>query len=82
MNTLLRADRKDDAFLQAAMVIGSLSTCDRASVGAIIVRDGRCVSWGYNGAPPGLPRCDENNHGWGTNPEEWHKDPVYALGGI
>jgi dCMP deaminase len=21
------------------------------------VRDGRCVTWGYNGAPPGLPHC-------------------------
>lgn len=41
-----------------------LGTCDRKRVGAVIVRDGRCVTWGYNGAPPGLPHCSENSHGW------------------
>lgn len=61
-----RSDLKDSKFLAIAEVVGSLSTCDRASVGAVIVRDGRCVSWGFNGAPPGLPHCDENGHGWGT----------------
>jgi dCMP deaminase len=33
-------------------------------VGCVIVLDGRCVSWGFNGAPPGLPHCSENNHGY------------------
>ena len=50
-------------FLKIALLLGNLSTCSRAQVGAIIVRQGRCISWGYNGAPPGLPHCDENNHG-------------------
>ena len=77
-----RAKQKAETFLDIALVLGSLSTCDRKHVGAVIVRDGRCVSWGYNGAPPGALHCSENNHGWGEDPDEWHKDPVYALGGI
>lgn len=50
-------------FLTVANVIAGLGTCDRKQVGAVIVKDGRCVSWGYNGAPPGAPHCSENNHG-------------------
>jgi hypothetical protein len=55
---------KDRVFLGIAHDLGQLGTCDRKRVGALIVKDGRCVSWGFNGAPPGLPHCEENNHGW------------------
>jgi dCMP deaminase len=48
---------KDEVFMRIAYQLGVLSTCPRANVGALIVRDGRCISWGYNGAPPGLPHC-------------------------
>jgi dCMP deaminase len=58
---------KDEVFLLMARQLGELSTCDRAPVGAIITLAGRAVSWGYNGAPPGMPHCDENNHGWGAD---------------
>ena len=34
------------------------STCLRRSVGAVIVKDNRIVSTGYNGVPAGLPHCD------------------------
>lgn len=59
---------KAQAFLKIAAILGELSTCDRSDVGAVIVRDGRCISWGFNGAPPGFPHCSENNHGWGDTP--------------
>lgn len=49
---------KDDTFLQMARVLGRLSTCSRADVGAIITKEGRAISWGYNGAPPGMDHCD------------------------
>ena len=35
------------------------STCLRRQVGAVIVRDKRILSTGYNGAPRGLAHCDE-----------------------
>lgn len=50
--------------MRVAEQLAALSTCDRKHVGAVIVKDGRAVSWGFNGAPPGQPHCSENNHGW------------------
>lgn len=55
---------KDLIFLEMAEKLGTLGTCDRAFVGAIITKDGRCISWGFNGAPAGLPHCSQNGHGW------------------
>lgn len=59
-----RSRLKDRIFINVALDIGLLGTCDRKRVGALIVREGRCVTWGFNGAPPGLPHCNENYHGW------------------
>lgn len=39
------------------------STCLRLQVGAIIVDDGRPISFGYNGAPKGQPHCTPNTCG-------------------
>jgi dCMP deaminase len=50
--------------MKMAEVIAERGTCDRKQVGAVIARDGRIISVGYNGAPPGLPHCEENMHGW------------------
>lgn len=61
-----RAQAKDETFLVMAGMLSLLGTCDRKKVGAIITRQGRCVSWGFNGAPPGMPHCSENAHGWAT----------------
>jgi len=57
-----------------AEMLGQLGTCDRKKVGAIIVREGRCISWGYNGSLPGMPHCSENQHGWMGNAEHWGED--------
>lgn len=60
---LRRKALKDQVFLDIANKVGELGTCDRAHIGAVITRAGRCVAWGYNGAAPGMPHCDENWHG-------------------
>lgn len=39
--------------------VATRSTCLRRSVGAIIVRDKRILSTGYNGAPRSLAHCEE-----------------------
>ncbi len=49
----------DEYFLQMARVIASRSTCLRRRVGAVLVRDKRLLATGYNGAPAGLPHCEE-----------------------
>ena len=67
---------KNYTFLEIARVLSELGTCDRNRVGAVIVCDGRCVTWGYNGAPPGLPHCEDNAHGWA---EYQSGEPTYML---
>jgi len=44
--------------MEIADKIGELSTCPRKAVGALIIRDGRAIAWGFNGAPPGVQHCD------------------------
>lgn len=47
----------DDYFIEIAKVVASRSTCNRAKVGAVIVRDRRILTTGYAGSPRGLPHC-------------------------
>ena len=44
-------------FMDIARLVASRSTCLRRSVGAVIVKDKRILSTGYNGAPSGLAHC-------------------------
>ena len=52
----------DDYFMGITFQVAKRSTCDRAHVGSTIVRDRRILTTGYNGAPAGLPHCDEIGH--------------------
>ncbi len=52
----------DQYFMEVARVVASRSTCDRADVGCVIVRERRILTTGYNGAPAGLPHCDDVGH--------------------
>ena len=49
----------EDYFMDIALLVAKRSTCLRRSVGAIIVKDKRVLSTGYNGAPSGVRHCDE-----------------------
>ncbi len=46
-------------FMNIAAEVATRSTCPRKHVGAVIVRDRRILSTGYNGSLRGLPHCDE-----------------------
>jgi dCMP deaminase len=50
---------KDEYFMKMAHLAASRSTCLRRKVGAVIVKESRVLSTGYNGAPKGLPHCEE-----------------------
>ncbi len=52
----------DSYFIEIATVVAKRSTCDRALVGAVIVRDKRILTTGFNGSPTGQPHCDEVGH--------------------
>ena len=46
-------------FMTITRQVAERSTCLRAKVGAVIVRDKNILATGYNGAPSGLPHCTE-----------------------
>ena len=46
-------------FMDITSLVAKRSTCLRRSVGAIIVKDKRILSTGYNGAPTGIKHCLE-----------------------
>lgn len=52
----------DEYFMQIAKDAATRATCDRKHIGAVIVRDRAILSTGYNGAPRGLPHCDDAGH--------------------
>lgn len=54
-----RRPRWDDYFLNITTEVAKRSTCLRRQVGAILVRDKRILTTGYNGAPRGLVHCLE-----------------------
>jgi dCMP deaminase len=50
---------KDVYFAEIADLVSSRSTCLRNQVGAVLVKESQILSTGYNGAPKGLPHCEE-----------------------
>lgn len=48
---------KDQYYLSIAAQVASRSTCLRRQYGAVIVKDDRIISTGYNGAARGEPNC-------------------------
>ena len=48
---------REDMLFEMARTVANRSTCDRLHVGAVLSRDGRVISLGYNGAPAGVEHC-------------------------
>ncbi len=49
----------DQYFMTIARQVSERSTCPRAKVGAVIVRERNILATGYNGAPSGFPHCTD-----------------------
>jgi dCMP deaminase len=62
-----------EAYMDVAERFAQLSSAKRLQVGAIVVKDDRIVSIGYNGMPTGWDNCceDKNNK---TKPEVLHAE--------
>lgn len=54
-------DKWDKRFMQMAGLVGSWSSCFQPNrhIGAIVVKDKRILTTGYNGAPSGVKTCVE-----------------------
>lgn len=64
----------DKNFIKIAKEIASASKCVSKQVGAVIVRDGRILSSGYNGTPSGYINCSDYWSGAYTKEHhEWSK---------
>ena len=66
LNKLTKSTRRkiarpsaDKYFMKLALVVSERATCQRHSVGAIIVKDKIILATGYNGAPKGSKDCLE-----------------------
>jgi dCMP deaminase len=68
-------------FMNIAIAVRSRALCLGRSVGAVLIRDGRIISTGYNGTPENMPNCDEREHGClrCASPEKFPAGTSYDL---
>ena len=52
-------DKWDKRFMELTELVGTWASCYRRKVGAVIVKDKRVMTTGYNGAPAGIASCME-----------------------
>lgn len=52
-------EKWDRRFMELTELVGTWASCFRRKVGAIIVKDKRVLTTGYNGAPAGISSCME-----------------------
>lgn len=57
--------RFDDIFMELAVNLSQRSHCIKAQVGAVLTKDTRIISIGYNGPPAGTHNCDAEFPGVG-----------------
>lgn len=50
----------DEYFMNIAVQVSLRSTCIRRKVGALLVKDNKIISTGYNGSPTGIPNCSDD----------------------
>ena len=49
----------DEIYMELAVRLAKRSHCIKMQVGAVLAKDTRIISLGYNGPPPGTHNCDE-----------------------
>ena len=73
MSNIDKINKFDRFYINVANEVAKLSYAKRSQVGAILVKDGNIISFGYNGMPHGFDNIceDENNV---TNKEVLHAE--------
>jgi dCMP deaminase len=69
----------DEYFMEIAKVVASRSTCLRRKAGAVLVKDKRILSTGYNGVPKGLPHCEDTGCPRADYPSGTHHELCRAV---
>jgi len=59
LKKIMRRPSWDEYFMKMAALVAERSTCLRHNVGAIVVKDKRVLTTGYNGAAAGVKDCFE-----------------------
>tara|TARA_R110000782_G_scaffold104644_1_gene192412 strand:+ start:1849 stop:2256 length:408 start_codon:yes stop_codon:yes gene_type:complete len=67
-------DKWQQAYMDTAVRFGALSTAKRLQVGAIVVKDHRIISIGYNCMPSGWTNYCEDSKNYKTRPEVLHAE--------
>ncbi len=75
---MLRPD-PDAYFMGIAMAVRARANCTGRRVGAIIVRDRRILSTGYNGTPTGMRNCDDGGCHRCANPQSYAPGEGYDV---
>ena len=57
-------DKWDHRFMEMAHLVSTWSSChnDCRAIGAVVVKDKRVMTTGYNGAPSGIKTCKERGY--------------------
>lgn len=56
---LMKKNFFHQTYMELALTLAKRSHCIKKQVGAVLMKDTRVVSTGYNGPPPSTPNCDE-----------------------
>lgn len=58
----MKQRKLDSVFMNIAKEVATLSHCVRFKVGAVLVKEGNLISFGYNGTPAGMDNgCEKDN---------------------
>jgi dCMP deaminase len=58
----VKQKKLDEVYINVAKQISTLSHCVRSKVGAVLVKEGNIIAFGYNGTPSGMDNsCEKDN---------------------
>ena len=55
----MKQKKLDEVYINVAKQVSTLSHCVRSKVGAVLVKEGNIIAFGYNGTPSGMDNCCE-----------------------
>lgn len=69
----------DEYMMGIAIAVRTRANCTGNRIGAVIVKDGRIVSTGYNGTPYDMPNCDEGGCERCAHKDRYESGTAYDL---